>query len=239
MTTFEFPDEDLVDVTLQPVQRTVLGGGELVPVQAKRIALGRPIGRLFDLETADEDTKSFLAGRSGSTFTLLKVTVGFVHEDEEPIESAWVDLRFDGEVKGAEPVATVWAMQPLSESDPITVTTKATIDASLKVTGPFSISVGPEASGEKDRTYTQAAVKVEAIGEGTATPRWRFSPTVTSPIRGTHRLLSVVETPTGVTATAGISVGATLRLRKLKVFRYEAALQDLPDVAHYLVPPKA
>jgi hypothetical protein len=239
MTTFEFPDEDLVDVTLRPAQRTVLGGGDLVPDQPKRIALGKPIGRVFDPATADEDTKSFLAGRSGSTFTLLKVTVGFVHEDEEPIESAWVDLRFDGEVQRAEPVVTVWAMKPLSESDPITVTTKTTVDASLKLTGPFSISIGTEANREKDVTYTQAAVKVEAVGEGTAMPRWRFSPTVTSPIRGTHRLLAVVETPTGVSATADISVGATLRLRKLKVFRYEAALQDLPDVAHYLVPPAA
>lgn len=237
MTTFDLPDDVLVDVTLQPVRRDVLGAGDAVREEANRIVLGKPIGRLVDPATVDDDAKSFLAERSGSTFTLLKVTVGFVHDEENPLESAWVDIHFDGQGSDATPVATVWSMQPLNESDPVNVSTKVTVDASLKLTGPLSLQVGPAAGFEKDRSYVEPAVKVEAIGEGTATPRWRFSPTVTSPIRGTHRLVSVVETGTGMSATADISVGATIRLHRFKVFRYEGALEDLPDVAHYVVPP--
>ena len=238
MTTIDLPDDELVDVTLQPVTRDVLGAGDAVGEEARRIALGTPIGRLVDPATVDDDAKAFLAGRSGSTFTLLKVTVSFVHEEEDPFESAWVDVHFDGPGGDGAPVATVWSMQPLSESDPVNVSTKVSLDGSLKLPGVLS-GVGPSAGAERDRAFVEPAVKVEAIGEGTASPRWRFMPTVTSPIRGTHRLVAVVETPVGTSATADVSVGATIRLRKLKVFRYEAALEHLPEVAHYVVPPSA
>jgi len=240
MTTLDLPGDDgLIDVTLEPVQRDVLGAADAVGDQPERIALGTPIGRLVDPATLDDDAKSFLAGRTGSTFTLLKVTVGFVHQEEDPFESAWVDVRFEGPGGDGTSNATVWSMQPLSDSDPVNVATKVTMDASLKLTGLLSAVSGPSVGKEKDRSYVEEAVKVEAIGEGTATPRWRFSPTVTSPIRGTHRLVAVVETPAGASATADISVGATIRLRKLKVFRYEGALEQLPDVAHFVVPPSA
>jgi hypothetical protein len=57
-----------------------------------------------------------------------------------------------------------------------------------------------------------------------------------SPIRGMHRLRLIVETASGSSGRAEISVGATIRLRRKRLFRFRAALDKVPEVAVVAVP---
>jgi hypothetical protein len=237
MTTFDLPDPELVSVRLDPAQRVTLGAGAAVEPERKRISLGQPVCLAADLDHVDEEARPFLLGHANSTFTLLALTVSFVHDEDSPFQSAWVDvaLRRQAPPDMAMPVAR--SMVPLSDSDPVNVTRKATFNGSLKLTAPvLGLDVGPSVGQESDRTYTRRAVRIEADGEGQSTPRWTFSRTEVSAIRGTHRLTLIVVTDRGAVAQAEISAGATIWLRRAKVFRYQAALEDLPEVAYAVIP---
>lgn len=237
MTTFDLPEPELLSVRLDPEQRETLGTAEVVNAEADRVSLGRPICQPVDPDTVDADTKPFLTGRPDSTFSLLGLTVGFAYDEDNPLGSAWVDVTLRRQAPADAPEPVAWSMQPLSEADPVNVAKKATFDASLKLKSQLlPVDIGPSASRETDRSYTQRAVSVEASGEGTSAARWTFFATEVSPIRGTHRLLLIVETASKCSGRAEISVGATIRLRRRKLFRFRAALDKVPEVAVIAVP---
>jgi hypothetical protein len=184
----------------------------------------------------DADTKPFLTGRPDSAFSLLGLTVSFAYDGDNPLESAWVNVTLRRQAPPDAPEPVAWSMQPLSEADPVNVAKKATFDASLKLKSqPLPVDIGPSYGHETDSSYTQRAVSVEAFGEGTSAARWDFFATEVSPIRGTHRLLLFVETASGSSGRAEISVGATIRVRR-KLFRFRAALDKVPEVAVIAVP---
>ena len=238
MTTFDLPEPELVSVSLDPGQRVTLGSRAAVEAEEDRIWLGRPVCLPADLDDVDEDAKPFLMGRPDSTFTLLAVTVSFAHDEDNPLKSAWVDVALRRQSPPDVPEPVAWSMQPLSDSDPVSVARKASFDASLKLKAhPLPVDIGPSIKRENDRSYTQRAVRVEALREGESTPRWQFSETEVSPIRGAHRLTLIVETARGASGQAEISAGATIWVRRVKVFRYAAALDKVPEIAFAVVPP--
>ena len=79
----------------------------------------------------------------GSVFSLLELVVSFTYDEDNPLESAWVNVApLPAPPDAPEPVA--WSMQPLSEADPVNVTKKATFDASLKLKAqPLPVDIGP------------------------------------------------------------------------------------------------
>ena len=238
MTTFDLPEPELVRVRLDPSQRVTLGGGVAVEAEEERIWLGRPVCLPADLDDVDEDARPFLMASPDSTFTLLAFTVSFAHDEDNPLKSAWVNVALRRQLPPDVPEPVAWSMVPFSDSDPVNVARKASFDASLKLKGhPLPFDIGPSMKRENDRSYTQRAVKVEALREGKSNPNWTFSETEVSPIRGTHRLTLIVETARGASAQAEISVGATIWLRRRKVFRYAAVLDKVPEVAFAVVPP--
>ena len=96
-----------------------------------------------------------------------------------------------------EPVA--WSMVPFSDSDPVNVARKESVNASLKLKGhPLPFDIGPSMKHENDRSYTQRAVRVEALREGKSNPGWTFSETEVSPIRGDLAVLEHVADPRAV-----------------------------------------
>jgi hypothetical protein len=98
------------------------------------------------------------------------------------------------------------------------------------------VNIGPSVGRENDRSYTERAVSLEARGEGTSAARWEFFATDVSPIRGTHRLLLIVETASGSSGRAEVGAGATIRLRRQKLFRFRARLDRVPEVAVVTLP---
>jgi hypothetical protein len=237
MTTLDLPEPELLSISLDPEQRVTLGAPVVVGPQTERVSLGRPVCQPVALETVDADTKPFLTGRPDSIFSLLGLVVSFAYDKANPLESAWVDVALRRQAPPDAPEPVAWSMLPMSEADPVNVTKKATFDASLKLKGqPLPIDIGPSTGRQNDRSYTQHAVSVEAFGEGTSTVRWAFFATEVSPIRGTYRLLLIVETAGGSSGRAEISVGATIRLQRRKLFRFRAALDNVPDVAVIAVP---
>jgi hypothetical protein len=237
MTTLDLPEPELLSVRLDPEQRETLGTAVVVNPEADRVSLGRPVCQPVAPDTVDADTKPFLTGRPDSVFSLLGLVVGFAYDEDNPLESAWVDVALRGQAPADAPEPVAWSMLPLSEANPVNVAKKATFDASLKFKGqPLPVDIGPSIGHENDWSYTQRAVSVEAFGEGTSAARWTFFATEISPIRGTHRLLLFVETASGSSGQAEISVGATIRLRRKKLFRFRAALDKVPEVAVIAIP---
>jgi len=238
MTTLEIPEPEMFTVALDLEKRTTLGPTDETRVHIDRVALGRPFCVTIDPATVDADAKSFLRARAESTFSLLALTTSFTPDEENPLESAWVDvtLRTNEPPRAPEPIA--WAMKPLAASDPVAVSRTVSFNGSLKFTSELiPIDVGPETGMARETSYERRAVSVEALREGTSRPRWTFFRTEVTQIRGIHRLFLIVETVAGSSGFAKISIGATVRLRRLKVFRYRAPLEHLPDVVQVALPP--
>ena len=238
MTTIDLPDPDLVPVALRPHERVTLGNGEEAEAAYGRVALGVPTVQPLTQDRLDEDAQHFLASRSSSRFVLLTLTASFTFDESQPFETAWVDVRIAPAGEASETAPVAWSMRPVTEADPTGVVRTVTVDASLKLSFPgVPVEAGPSASRAQQETFQRPWIKIEALGEGTSSPRWVFYRTDASDIRGMHRLCLVLDIPSAVTARAEVSVGATLRLRRFKVFRYTAALQNIPDVASVLLPP--
>lgn len=237
MTTLDLPDPELLSVRLDPEQRQTLGTVVTVTPQDGRVLLGLPVCQPVGPDNVDADTKPFLTQRPDSVFSLLELVVSFTYDEDNPLESAWVNVTLWRQTPPGAPEPVAWSMQPLSEADPVNVTKKATFDASLKLKAqPLPVDIGPSVSREGDRSYTQRAVSVEAFGQRKSAAGWRFFKTEVSPIRGTHRLLLFVETASGSSGRAEISAGATIRLRRRKLFGFRAALDQVPEIAAIAIP---
>jgi len=237
MTTLDLPEPELLSVLLEPEQRVTLGRGTVVAAEADRVCLGRPVCQPVDLDAVDADTKPFLGGHPASTFSLLALTVSFAYDEDNPLGSAWVDVALRREAPAGAPEPVARSMQPLSEADPVNVAKKATFDASLKLkSSVLPANIGPSIGRENDRSYTQRAVSLEAHGEGSSAARWEFFATDVSPIRGTHRLLLIVETASGSSGRAEIGAGATILLRRKRLFLFRAKLDQVPEVAVVALP---
>lgn len=235
MTTIEVPAAVLVPVTLEAERRVTLGGADSSPRRLERMSLGRPVCVALNAAAVDEEARAFLRANPGSTFHLLALTASFVADTENPLVSAWVDVTLctNEPADAAEPVA--WSMTPLSEADSLSISRKISFNGSLKFTI-ASMEIGPDLGSEQVTSYTRPEVSIEALHEGTNRPRWAFYATSVSQIRGIHRLFLIVEKPAIATAAATVSVGATAQLRRLKIFRYTAALTHLPELARITIP---
>jgi len=231
MTTFEFPGGELQPVTLQAEQRTVLGAGKgLPPEQRDRISLGRPEAKRLDHASLDADAREFLDAHRDSDFWLLGATCSFRAVASEPLETAWLEIRLQTVRPGGAAEPTAYSMEPLTLTDPVTVTTTVKLDASLKLTSPVvPIDFGPSAERTTTTSYTERKPYVEAYRPGTARPAWWFYPTPATGIRGVHRLRVVVELPAGASGRGEVSVGAQVRLKALGLFPYRTAVNQVPD----------
>lgn len=232
MTTFEFPGGSVLQpVTLQPEQRTVLGSSAgLPPEQQDRISLGRPEAKRLDHASLDAGAREFLDSHRESDFWLVGATCSFRAVSDEPLESAWLEIRLQTVQPGGAATPTAYSMEPLTLTDPVTVTTTVKLDASLKLTSPVvPIEIGPSGERTSTTSYTERKPYVEAYREGTARPAWWFYPTPATGIRGVHRLRMVVELPAGASGRGEVSVGAQVRLKALGLFPYRTGLGQLPD----------
>jgi hypothetical protein len=202
-----------------------------------RLALGRPVVTPLTLDSIDEDARAFLLSRTGSRFTMLTLTASFALDDSKPFESAWVDVSIGPSDDQSMEAPIAWSMRPMSEADVSTVVRNVTVDASLKLSFPgVPGEAGPSASRGSEEKFERPLIKVEALNEGTSSPRWVFYRTNASEIRGIHRMCMVIDIPGAQAALAKVSIGATIRLRRFKLFRYTAVLIDAPEVASVVLP---
>lgn len=236
MTTIDVPEAKLVSLTLLPEHRETLGAVEDVRAQPDRVSIGGPVCVPLDAATVDDDAKVFLGKNPGSAYFLLALAASFTPDDVNPLVSAWVDVTMRTSEPAGAPEPVAWSMKPLSAADPVSVSRKVSFNGSLKLTaGPMDI--GPGAGTEQVISYSRSAISVEALREGTSRPQWRFYTTEVSQIRGVHHLFLIAQTGVASKGMADVSIGATVQLRRLKIFRYSAALEDLPEVARVTFPP--
>lgn len=233
MTTLELPNTELMDVDLLPTQRRTLGAREVLESQRGRLAVGWPTLIPLDTATLDESGRAYLAGRPDSNFFLLNLNASFALDTNNPLESAWVEIVLSADAPAVAPVA--WSMTPLSAEDSAKQTKTVTLDATLKFKA-FGIEAGPSAKSERTTTSTKKEVSLEALFEGTSKPTWRLYATPSTAIHGLHRLSLVVDSQAGSAGSARVGIGATIRLKRLKVFRYSADLRDDNNGAVVAIP---
>ena len=231
MTTLELPEPELHEIRLDPYKRTVRGAGETAEPQTGRLALGLPILQPLNTETVDEDTRPFLQARPNSRFHLLTTTVSFRPDKDLPFESAWVDITLRCPAPDATEQPIAWSMRPLSVADDIQVSRKIALSPSLKLSAPgVTLDMSPGQT-EKDVTFNRRDVSLEALNEGTWHPRWAFYSTNSGQIRSVHKLYLVIDLPGNKQGTASIGIGATIRMRHMKIFHFTAALTETPQIA--------
>lgn len=238
MTQLEIPGAELTAVTLEPERRVVLGKEPDVSALQDRLALGRPVVVPLDPTTVDDDARHFLAGRPQSRFYLLALTTSFTGDDDSPFVSAWVDITLQTTMPAGADDPVAWSMRPLSLSDNIAVSRTVTLDASLKFTAPVGIEAGPSVTMERAASHERKLAWLQALNEGTNRPRWVLSATKITAISGVHRLFLIIDLPVDAHGAAEVGVGATVRLRRWKVFRYCAAIPDAPGIARVELPPE-
>jgi hypothetical protein len=204
-------DQPLEPVRLAPDRRVTLGASKTAEptYETDRISLGRPVCVPLDAASVDADTRVFLESRRDSTYWLLGITCSFRAHDQEPMESAWLEVQLrDVEPDGVgDP--TAWSMEPQSLHDPMEVSRVAKLDAVLKLKSDLvPVEVGPSVSKETGNAFTKRLPYIEAHREGTARPAWIFTRTPVTEIRGVHRLRAVIELPASATGAGEVSVGA-------------------------------
>jgi hypothetical protein len=232
VTTFQFPEPELRPVRLRLQTRSILGAGNGqpdLPVQEKRLYVGVPLLQPLNPGTLEEEAAPFLQARPGSRFHLLTINADFVHDEERPFVSAWVNVTLRCAAPDAAQQPVAWSMRPRNESEVVAVSRKVTVGPGLKLTVPgISAELSPAVSTETQETFSRHDVSLEALGEGGSDPRWNFYATASGPVRGTRVLSLVIDIPADAHGTASIDMGATIRARRLKVFRYAADLTDIP-----------
>jgi hypothetical protein len=169
--------------------------------------------------------------RAGSTFWLLALCCSFRANGDEPMQSAWVEVRLRTlQPPGAEQ-PTAWSMEPLSLQDPATVEREIKLDSSLKLSSSVvPLEGGPAAERTTTEKYEIRRPYVEAHREGTERPCWIFTRTPSTEVRGVHRLRTAVELPAGATAQGEVHAGAVLRTKFLGLIPYRTPLDELPEI---------
>ena len=134
---FELPESDLQPLILEVDRRITLGHESPAPdEQLDRVSLGRPVCRRLDHSPADVVTQTFLRER-GSVFWLLALTCSFRAIDDEPMESAWVEVQLRTTWPPSGPEPTAWSMEPSLQYDPVEISRVVKLDSSLKLTPEF------------------------------------------------------------------------------------------------------
>ena len=237
MTTLKLPEPELHEVRLDLYERTVLGRGQTAESQSGRLELGLPILKPLNAETVDEDTRPFLQARPNSRFHLLTITTSFRHDKDFPFESAWVDITLQCPALGATEQPVAWSMRPHCEADAVPVTREITLNPTLQLSA-VGITVNASAGSIKNEIEIKRSdVSLEALNEGTDHPRWAFYNTDSRQIRGIHTLCLVIDLPANTQGTASIGMGATIRMRHMKIFRFSAALAETPQIGTVKIGP--
>jgi hypothetical protein len=205
-------------LTLEP-EGTVTRGHERDDRSiSELIALGGPVSIPVTAEhlVDEEDAAAFVRVREGSfSFFLVHLACAFRPLEDEPLLTATVrvDLvRGDG-ASSPRPIAL--SIKPLRLSEPVEVSRTIRLGASLKI-------LQPGVEWEETRTFGDPFV--EGLNELRSDPVWEFRRTRHTDIRGSQRLVLVVQSPMGSDARGSVALSATVARKRLGILSYAANL---------------
>jgi phosphoribosyl-dephospho-CoA transferase len=122
-------------------------------------------------------------------------------------------------------------MRPRSEADAVPVTREITLTPTLQLSA-VGVTFNASGGSKKDtKVIKRSDVSIEALNEGTDHPRWAFYKTDSRQIRGIHTLCLVIDLPANTQGTASIGMSATIGMRHMNIFRFTAALAEIPQIA--------
>ena len=180
-----------------------LGGPMSIPVTAEHLA-------------DDEHASAFVRVREGSfSFHLVHLACAFRPLEDEPLLTVTVRMdlaRGDG-ASSPRPIAL--SMKPLRLCEPVEVSRTLRLGASLKIL---------ESGVEQSERRTFGDPFVEGLNELRSDPLWEFRRTRHTDIRGSQRLVLVVQSPIGSDARGSVSLSATVARKRLGILSYAASL---------------
>lgn len=191
------------------------------PTLTGRISLGTPVVRpLTAAQAAEGDGEwvEFLELQAGQyDYLLLSLVCSFrPSPGGTPFVDAGIGIQLEvpGEPTDRRPIA--WSISPKKRALP------ATPSAQLKLTAKLMlVEAGVEFTPEQG---SREELFVVGMGERDSDPEWRFSATASTPLVGDESLALIVRAPVGMPARAHITIGATVRQRRLGLIPYRAQL---------------
>lgn len=182
------------------------------------IALGGPVSIPVTAEqlTDEDDAAAFVRVREGSfSFYLVHLACAFRPLEDEPLLAATVHIdlvRGDG-ASSPRPIAL--SIKPLRLSEPVEVSRTISLGASLKIL---------QSGVEKAETRTFEDPFVEGVNELRSDPQWEFRRTRHTDIRGSQRLVLVVQSPIGSDGRGSVALSATVSRKRFGILSYSATL---------------
>jgi hypothetical protein len=212
VSIFEVPELSVIPIDLEP--REVRGGADLSQLPG-RVSLGGPFWAALPEGKAEDDPETAAFRQDPAWRWVLGVlALSLYVSDQEPdrYERVWVDVKLVRQ-DGGVPDAVAWSMKPDRASQEVSRSTKVTLVPSLKIA-----DVGVDASIERGTAQTMEDVRIEALGEMTASTRWVFRRTGSAELRGCTRLAIVVRAPRDVGVEAHLDVGVVSAHRRAVFF---------------------
>jgi hypothetical protein len=181
-----------------------------------RVLFGGPRATAIteDYVSGDPQLAAFVAGEAQhTTYHLVHAALTLRSAPEDPpFESASVEIRLTATGPKA---STVWSIRPLRVTRSAEVTTEWRLGPKLEL---FDVGLEVGSVGGT-RTETQEEVYLEGYGELSSEPAWLLHRTSTRPLRGSHRLIMVVQAPRGATTEVRATVRTRVRARQLLWYR--------------------
>jgi hypothetical protein len=206
------------ELTLDPEGAVTRGQAHDERPLGEVIALGGPVSIPVTADQlADEaEAAAFVRAREGSfSFYLVHLACAFRPLEDEPLLTASVRidlLRGDG-ASSPRPIAL--SIKPLRLSEPVEVSRTISLGASLRI-----LQSGVETA--ETRTFEDPFV--EGVNELRSDPLWEFRRTRHTDIRGSQRLVLVVQSPIGSDARGSVALSATVQQKRFGILSYGATL---------------
>jgi hypothetical protein len=175
MLQFSLPDLSSNEVILQPEIRTVKGSS---------LTLGTPVAVRLTPKTVASypEAVAFLDQEKRFGFYLVHLACSFHHQDAEPFEEAWLQVKLRRQNNLVEPPVIAWSLIPQKEEDTEEMFQSLKLGAKLKfVTGGFNSAAGVERKSKFRHSF------LSAFGLQESEQYWYFRRLETRDIEGAFR----------------------------------------------------
>ncbi len=223
----EAPETESHPIALVPQPERARRGPSRRPLPQpleNALEIGGPVSRRIEVGGADGDLRGFHADvAEGFTFHLVHLTATFTPLEEEPFTEALIQILLSNP-DASQPGTIAWSLAPDRLEDVVQLSRQLSLNASLEITAIAPVAPGMEAGWSRGKTVDRKQAFLLGGNELRSNPKWQFKETDATRIEGMMRLMLVVKGPQGHDAEGTVKVSASVRRKRLGIFRYDAAV---------------
>lgn len=139
-------------------------------------------------------------------FTMIRIPLSIRPPERSRVRFLAIEVTLASE--GDRAVS--WSMDPQTVTDPVAVSTKLGLTATLAVS---AVEIGPEAARTEE--YIVRQPRITAFNLGAGDPAWEFLPTKSGALSGVQLLHLVVKAPKGAYWSGGVALRADVIYRQM------------------------